>query len=442
MLNPEKSFKIEKGKEKIFEKEKIFIENIKKEINEILNSFSRETFNKVKRKSTGIFVSSPDGELQFFPNRELYLKKIKEQKWFQKLSKERQEWFIKKYEEIPIPPEIESTQTIKDRLKKQTWFKNLTPEEQKRIESEIEFKIANYIHRSVKKTYDKLTEEFLEKEVKDEKVRNLFDEEKCLEIMASELSPQEKEEVYQVIEKFKEYFGFYPGDPATLKKNCAGFRHLSALLYHLYGIEGKIIFSGNHTLNLIRIGGKTYASDVVFNILIPFSQYFKKTTKYVLPKIYGLHAEFVEDSILLNNTAWFYARLGKLSKAEELLREAIKINPDYAEAHVNLGSLLVSLERYDEAEKEYREAIKINPDYAGAHFRLGELYVKLLELRRIKADQADKIIDEGRKEILEAKKLFEKQKKIDISNIGGIYACQDLLIILEYFRNYYKFLSR
>jgi tetratricopeptide (TPR) repeat protein len=441
MLNPEKSFKIEKGKEKIFEKEKIFIENIKKEINEILNSFSRETFNKVKRKSTGIFVSSPDGKLQFFPNRELYLKNIKQQKWFQELSKERQEWLIKKYEEIPIPPEIESTQTIKDRLKKQTWFKNLTPEEQKRIESEIEFEIANYIHKSVKKTYDKLTEEFLEKEVKDEKVRNLFNKEKRLDIIASELSPQEKEEVYQVIERFREYFGFYPGAPATLKKNCAGFRHFSALLYHLYGIEGKTTLSEGHTLNLIRIGGKIYASDVAFNILIPFSQYFKQTSKYVFPKVYGLHAEFVEDSILLNNTAWFYTKLGKLSKAEELLREAIKINPDYAEAHVILGFLLVSLGRYTEAEKEYKEAIKINPDYAEAHFRLGELYVKLLEFRRIKANQVDKIIDEGRKEILEAKKLFEKQKKIDISIGSYIRACEDLLIMLEDFENLYKFFS-
>jgi len=38
-------------------------------------------------------------------------------------------------------------------------------------------------------------------------------------------------------------------------------------------------------------------------------------------------------------------------------REAIRVDPDDAEAHNNLALLLETLKRYDEAELEYREAI-------------------------------------------------------------------------------------
>ncbi|MCK4458814.1 MAG: tetratricopeptide repeat protein [Methanosarcinales archaeon] len=58
-------------------------------------------------------------------------------------------------------------------------------------------------------------------------------------------------------------------------------------------------------------------------------------------------------------------------------KESVKINPDNAEAHNNLGVLLKDLGRYDEAEKEYREAIRANPDRAAAHYNLGSLLYNL-----------------------------------------------------------------
>ncbi|MCK4651579.1 MAG: tetratricopeptide repeat protein [Methanosarcinales archaeon] len=71
--------------------------------------------------------------------------------------------------------------------------------------------------------------------------------------------------------------------------------------------------------------------------------------------------------------SWFYAFKGDYNKAIEYCREAIRINPDNAAAHYNLGVLLDNSERYDEAEKEYREAIRIDPDYVAAHSNLGVL---------------------------------------------------------------------
>ncbi|MCK4427401.1 MAG: tetratricopeptide repeat protein, partial [candidate division Zixibacteria bacterium] len=75
----------------------------------------------------------------------------------------------------------------------------------------------------------------------------------------------------------------------------------------------------------------------------------------------------------------------------------LRINPDHAGAHYNLGNLLSELKRYDEAEKEYKEALDINPDFAEAHNNLGVL---LVDLNRK---------EEAKKEFEIARDLFRKQ---------------------------------
>jgi len=42
-------------------------------------------------------------------------------------------------------------------------------------------------------------------------------------------------------------------------------------------------------------------------------------------------------------------------------REALRISPQDADAHYNLGILLAEQERAEEAEKAYSEALRINP---------------------------------------------------------------------------------
>jgi len=49
---------------------------------------------------------------------------------------------------------------------------------------------------------------------------------------------------------------------------------------------------------------------------------------------------------------------------EKEFREAIRINPNDAEAHFSLGISLYYLKRYDKAEKEFREAKRVGSDLA------------------------------------------------------------------------------
>ncbi|CEG12360.1 hypothetical protein MSIBF_A2190001 [groundwater metagenome] len=64
-----------------------------------------------------------------------------------------------------------------------------------------------------------------------------------------------------------------------------------------------------------------------------------------------------------NNLGNLLGDLKRFEEAEKEYREAIRLNPNYADAHNNLGNLLGDLKRFEEAEKEYREAIRLNPNY-------------------------------------------------------------------------------
>ena len=80
------------------------------------------------------------------------------------------------------------------------------------------------------------------------------------------------------------------------------------------------------------------------------------------------------DAEAHNNLAIAYQAQGKLDEAIREYREALKINPNYAGAHYNLAVAYQAQGKLDEAIREYREALKINPNYANAHYNLGITY--------------------------------------------------------------------
>jgi tetratricopeptide (TPR) repeat protein len=52
-------------------------------------------------------------------------------------------------------------------------------------------------------------------------------------------------------------------------------------------------------------------------------------------------------------------------------RQALRLRPDYAEAHNNMGLVLAQSGEDEKAAAEFREASRIRPDYADAHANLG-----------------------------------------------------------------------
>jgi predicted TPR repeat methyltransferase len=77
--------------------------------------------------------------------------------------------------------------------------------------------------------------------------------------------------------------------------------------------------------------------------------------------------------------------LGRLGKAEASYKQAIALKPNYAEAHSNLGNTLKELGRLEKAEASLRQAMVLKPDYAEAHYNLGNT---LKELGRLEEAEA------------------------------------------------------
>jgi tetratricopeptide (TPR) repeat protein len=69
--------------------------------------------------------------------------------------------------------------------------------------------------------------------------------------------------------------------------------------------------------------------------------------------------------------------LGERGRAEPHYREAVKLDPEDPTPHFNLGVLLEESGRRDEAVLAYRQAVLRDPDFADAHCNLGLLLESL-----------------------------------------------------------------
>ncbi len=70
-----------------------------------------------------------------------------------------------------------------------------------------------------------------------------------------------------------------------------------------------------------------------------------------------------------------YYKLGQFPQAIDAFKQAVRLQPNNAEAHNNLGNAYYKAARYAEAVEAYKAAIAIKHDYAEAHFSLGVAYL-------------------------------------------------------------------
>lgn len=71
--------------------------------------------------------------------------------------------------------------------------------------------------------------------------------------------------------------------------------------------------------------------------------------------------------------AMLYLQDGQMARAEAHFRDSLRLNPDSAPAHYNLGITLSAERRFDEAAAQFREALQLDPDHAGSHNNLGAM---------------------------------------------------------------------
>ena len=63
-------------------------------------------------------------------------------------------------------------------------------------------------------------------------------------------------------------------------------------------------------------------------------------------------------------------------RMESMLESAVTLDPSFAEAHLELGSLYSARSKYPEAIEQYRSAVRLKPGLAAAHYRLAQAYTR------------------------------------------------------------------
>jgi tetratricopeptide (TPR) repeat protein len=81
-----------------------------------------------------------------------------------------------------------------------------------------------------------------------------------------------------------------------------------------------------------------------------------------------------KDPVVINKIGIAYHQLGELEKAKKSYEQAVKLKPDYGEAHNNLGAIYYSQKSYRKAVNTYKKALRYSPDSASIHMNLSIAY--------------------------------------------------------------------
>ncbi len=92
----------------------------------------------------------------------------------------------------------------------------------------------------------------------------------------------------------------------------------------------------------------------------------------------GLDPSFAPAYI---NLGTIYFHLRQFDRAEEFYRRATETDPEYVLAYFDLGNVLDELERLEESIAAYRRAVILSPCYADAHYNLALAYERKGEAR-------------------------------------------------------------
>jgi len=138
-------------------------------------------------------------------------------------------------------------------------------------------------------------------------------------------------------------------------------------------------------------------------------------------------------------------KANELSKAIVELKEAIRLEPKWVEAHYHLGTFYQQKKLFDEALREYRIVGKLDPKFPKLHYILGAWYYTQGVMAWTKASQLDHSYlykDDGKqvfyKKGTSPEKAIEPYKKIvekDTANALAFYNLRGVyydIAILEY----------
>lgn len=205
---------------------------------------------------------------------------------------------------------------------------------------------------------------------------------------AVDLNPQSEEYYFDLGIEYLSHYAFRPAldtFEVTDRKFPGSLREKVGLGYAHYGLH-QYPQAEQAFLDAIEINPSAPAAVAAWNTLASFltpGEYQRISGR--LRQLAEAHPSSAE-ALYYCGVCIFQAGegMGKpadLAAAEEYLKRAISLKPDYALAHLELGKLYASRTDFNSAVSQLREATRIDPKSAISHYQLGQAYRKTGQLK-------------------------------------------------------------
>jgi tetratricopeptide (TPR) repeat protein len=106
-----------------------------------------------------------------------------------------------------------------------------------------------------------------------------------------------------------------------------------------------------------------------------------KDWEALLPRLSQLESAYPQSAALafcygaaLSRSELAKGSNGTFDRAQNFLEKSVRLQPNFAAAHLELGSLYAAQAHHQKAVDEYLEAIRQDPQSDSAHYRLGQVY--------------------------------------------------------------------
>lgn len=93
-------------------------------------------------------------------------------------------------------------------------------------------------------------------------------------------------------------------------------------------------------------------------------------------------------AVCLSRTTPDESKAERDAQVESHLKQAVSLDPNYADAYFQLGVLYADERKYREAAAQYERALQINPKVANFHYRLGQALARVGDETRAKEELA------------------------------------------------------
>ncbi len=157
-----------------------------------------------------------------------------------------------------------------------------------------------------------------------------------------------------------------------------GFYHYSLVADHwqYYSLVGVTALASAGT---VALGTRLHRERQVINSVAGAVVIVLAAMSWQRCFVFRTEETLFQDNLLHNPLAWVAydilgnasERAGRIEEAITHFEQALRVKPDYAEAHYHLGNAFLQGGTLSDAIGQYEEALRLRPDFAEAHCSLG-----------------------------------------------------------------------